>query len=265
MLVSGTTVMVAMAGMYVTGNATFQSFATGTIMVVAVAVVGSLTVLPALLSKLGDNVNRGRVPLVSRLHRGGSESGFWATVVDAVLRHPWVSVVLAGGLLVVLALPTLRLHTANSGVQGLPRDLPVMQTYDRIQTAFPGGPLPAVIAVKAPDVRALQVTATIRELRNRAVATGPHARPGHRRSTSPDRTVAQVSVPLAGNGTDDTSNRALNVLRDRIIPETLGRLPGVEAPVTGPHGRLLRLQRAHEATRAVGLRVRAHARVPAAA
>jgi anti-anti-sigma factor len=231
-LVSGTTVMVAMAGMYVTGNATFQSFATGTIMVVAVAVVGSVTVLPALLSKLGDNVNRGRLPLVSRLHRGGSESGFWATVVNAVLRHPWVSVVLAGGLLVVLALPTLRLHTANSGVQGLPRDLPVMQTYERIQTAFPGGPLPAVIAVKAPDARALRVTATIRELRNRAVATGLMRDPVTV-VTSPDRTVAQVSVPLAGNGTDDTSNRALNVLRDRIIPETLGRLPGVEAPVTG--------------------------------
>ena len=184
-LVSGTTVMVAMAGMYMTGNATFQSFATGTIMVVAVAVVGSVTVLPALLSKLGDNVNRGRLPLVSRLHRGGSESGFWATVVDAVLRHPWVSVVLAGGLLVVLALPTLRLHTANSGVQGLPRDLPVMQTYERIQTAFPGGPLPAVIAVKAPDARALRVTRDDPRAAQPRGGDGPHARPRHRRSRAP--------------------------------------------------------------------------------
>jgi anti-anti-sigma factor len=231
-LVSGSTVVVAMAGMYLTGNATFQSFATGTILVVAVAVVGSVTVLPALLSKLGDKVNRGRIPFVSRLRREGSESGFWATVVTAVLRHPWVSVVLATALLVVLALPTLRLHTANSGVQGLPRDLPVMQTYDRIQSAFPGGPLPAVIAVRAPDARSLQVTATIRELRNRAVATGLMRDPVTV-VTSRDGRVAQVSVPLAGNGTDDTSNRALNLLRDRIVPETLGRLPGVEAPVTG--------------------------------
>ena len=196
-LISGFTVMVAMAGMYVTGNATFQSFATGTILVVAVAMIGSLTVLPALLSKLGDNVNKGRVPFVKRLHKEGAESGFWAAIVGRVLRHPWISVVVAGGLLVVLALPTLRLHTANSGVQGLPRDLPVMQTYDRIQTAFPGEPLAAVIALKAPDVTTLQVTAAIRELRNRAVATGLMRDPVTV-VNSRDRTVAQVSVPIAG-------------------------------------------------------------------
>jgi anti-anti-sigma factor len=231
-LISGCTVMVAMSGMYLTGNATFQSFATGTILVVAVAVVGSLTVLPALLSKLGDNVNKGRVPFINRLHKQGSESGFWSAIVGRVLRHPWISVAAAGGLLVLLAVPTLRLHTANSGVQGLPRDLPVMQTYDRIQKAFPGGPLPAVIALRAPDVTALQVTAAIRELRNRAVETGLMRDPVTI-VNSRDGTVAQVSVPLAGDGTDDTSNRALQVLREQIIPATLGRLPGAEAPVTG--------------------------------
>jgi RND superfamily putative drug exporter len=231
-LISGLTVMVAMAGMYVTGNATFQSFATGTIMVVAVAVIGSLTVLPALLSKLGDNVNKGRVPFIGRRRKAGTESGVWAAIVGRVLRHPWISVVLAGGLLVVLAIPTLRLHTANSGVQGLPRDLPVMQTYDRIQKAFPGQPLAAVIALKAPDVTRLQVTAAIRELRNRAVATGLMRDPVTI-VNSRDRTVAQVNVPLAGDGTDDTSNRALQTLRDDVIPQTVGRLPGAEAPVTG--------------------------------
>jgi anti-anti-sigma factor len=231
-LISGCTVMVAMSGMYLTGNVTFQSFATGTILVVAVAVVGSLTVLPGLLSKLGDNVNKGRVPFLNRLHKEGAESGFWAAIVGRVLRHPWISVVAAGGLLVVLAIPTLHLHTANSGVQGLPRDLPVMQTYDRIQKAFPGGPLPAVIALKADDVTTLRVTAAIRDLRNRAVETGLMRDPVTI-VNSRDRTVAQVSVPLAGDGTDDTSNRALETLREDVIPATLGRLPGAQAPVTG--------------------------------
>jgi anti-anti-sigma factor len=231
-LISGCTVIVAMAGMYITGNATFQSFATGTIMVVAVAMVGSLTVLPALLSKLGDNVNKGRVPFTNRLHKQGAESGFWAAIVGRVLRHPWISVILAGGLLVLLAVPVLRLHTANSGVQGLPRDLPVMQTYDRIQKAFPGGPLPAVIALEARDVTSLQVTAAIRELRNRAVATGLMRDPVTV-VNSADRTVAQISVPLAGDGTDDTSNRGLNTLREDVVPQTIGRLPGAQAPVTG--------------------------------
>jgi anti-anti-sigma factor len=232
-LVSGCTVMVAMAGMYLTGNATFQSFATGTIMVVAVAVVGSLTVLPALLSKLGDNINRGAVPGLKRRHRQGSESGFWATVVGAALRHPVISVLAAGGLLVVLAIPTLRLHTANSGVQGLPRNLSVMQTYDRIQKAFPGEPLAADVALKTPgDVTSLKVTPAIRELRNRAVQSGLMRDPVTI-VPSRDRRVADITVPLAGKGTDETSNRALRLLRGTIVPQTVGRLPGGEVHVTG--------------------------------
>jgi RND superfamily putative drug exporter len=224
--------MIAMAGMYITGNSTFQSFATGTILVVAVAVAGSVSVLPAMLSLLGDKIDRGRVPFVRRLHREGGESGFWAVVVDRVLRHPWISVVVAGGLLIALALPTLRLHTANSGVQGLPRDLPVMRTYDRIQRAFPGEPLAATVAVRAANPRALRVTAAIRELRNQAVRTGLMHDPVTI-AYSPDGHVAAVNVPLAGKGTDETSNRALTLLRKDIIPRTLGRVPGVDAPVTG--------------------------------
>jgi anti-anti-sigma factor len=231
-LVSGCTVMVAMAGMYVTGNSTFQSFATGTILVVAVAVIGSLTVLPALLSALGDRINKGRVPFLNRLHKQGAESGFWSATVGAVLRRPVVSVLAAGGLLVLLALPTLRMHTVNSGVQGLPRDLPVMQTYDRIQKAFPGQPISAVIAFRAPDLTSPRVAAAIRELRTRAVATGLMREPVTV-LPSPDRTVAQISIPLVGNGTDERSNDALRALRDVLIPQTLERVPGAEAPVTG--------------------------------
>ncbi len=76
---SGITVMIAMAGMYLAGNSTFSSFATGTILVVAVAVLGSLTVLPAVLAWLGDRVDKGRVPLVDRLRR--SRAGVPAAVI----------------------------------------------------------------------------------------------------------------------------------------------------------------------------------------
>ena len=231
-LVSGFTVMVAMAGMYITGNATFQSFATGTIMVVAIAVIGSLTVLPAMLSLLGDRIDKGRVPLIGRLHEPGSETGFWATIVGAVLRHPLPSVLLSGGFLVVLALPALGLHTVNSGVQGLPRDLPVMQTYDRIQAAFPGEPTAATIALSAPDATRPQVAAAIAQLRRQALATGLMQDPVTV-TVSPDRTVTKIDVPLTGTGTDDASDRALLALRDEIVPATVGRLPSADAPVTG--------------------------------
>src|SRR3954470_7578140 len=83
-LISGLTVMVAMAGMFLTGDATFASLGIATILVVAVAVLGSLTVLPALLSKLGDNVDRLRVPLVGR-RRDNGEARIWGAIVDRVL------------------------------------------------------------------------------------------------------------------------------------------------------------------------------------
>jgi anti-anti-sigma factor len=133
---------------------------------------------------------------------------------------------------VLLTVPALRLHTANSGVQGLPRDLPVMQTYDRIQEAFPGEPLAATVALKTDDVRSLQTTAAIRELRNQAVGTGLMRDPVTT-VNSRDGKVAAINVPLAGEGTDETSNRALDLLRTKVVPATVGRLPNADAPVTG--------------------------------
>src|SRR5207247_1329310 len=104
-LTSGLTVMVAMAGMFLTGDATFASFGYATMMVVAIAVLGSLTVLPALLSKLGDRVDRLHVPLVGRLRRDKGEGRVWGAIVDGVLRRPLLWALLAGGLLLALAAP----------------------------------------------------------------------------------------------------------------------------------------------------------------
>ncbi|HYC82713.1 MAG TPA: MMPL family transporter, partial [Solirubrobacterales bacterium] len=131
-LVSGFTVMVAMAGMYIAGDKTFATFATGTILVVAVAMIGSLTVLPALLAWLGDRVEKGRVPFLGRLKRrtGGR---FWPALIDRVLRHPKLAGGAALALLVALAIPALSLHTASTGADGLPKEMPIVKNYDRIQ------------------------------------------------------------------------------------------------------------------------------------
>src|SRR3712207_5575575 len=168
-LVSGLTVLVAMAGMFFTGHATFMSFAVGTMVVVAVAMLGSLTVLPAMLSWLGPKVDKGRVPFLGRLRRNSGESRVWGAILTRVLKRPVVSVVLAGGLLVALAIPALGMKTADSGVEDLPRDLPIMQTYDRMQAAFHGGQIPAVVAVKADDVRTSGVRVSIGALCDDAV------------------------------------------------------------------------------------------------
>jgi RND superfamily putative drug exporter len=230
-LVSGSTVMVAMAGLYITGNVTFDSFGTGTIIVVAVAMLGSLTVLPAMLSKLGDRIDKGRVPFVSRL-RGRSTGGAWGFVVERVLRRPVVSAVLAGGVLVALAVPAFSLHTVDSGIQGLPPDLPITKTLKRVQAEFPGGPVPALVVVQAKDVTAPPVARAIDSIELGALGSGLMHEPVTNRINSA-HTTAVVSVPLGGNGTDATSNRALKALRDQVIPNTVGRVPGVKADVAG--------------------------------
>jgi uncharacterized membrane protein YdfJ with MMPL/SSD domain len=232
-LVSGLTVMIAMAGMFFAGSIVFQGFAIGTILVVAVAVLGSLTVLPAVLSKLGDKVEKGRVPVIGRMrHRNHGESRIWNWVLDRVLRRPVVALVVAGTLLVGLSIPALSMKTVNAGASGLPKDLEVTKVYDRIQAAFPGGPLPAIVAVQADDVTRPEVQAGIEAMTQKALASGEMSEPVTT-SISPDKTVAAVSIPLDGNGTDEVSEAALATLRDNVIPSTVGSVDGVEANVTG--------------------------------
>jgi uncharacterized membrane protein YdfJ with MMPL/SSD domain len=231
-LVSGFTVMVAMAGMYFTGSSTFSSFATGTIIVVAVAMVGSITVLPALLSKLGDRVDKARVPLLHRLRSKDGEPRIWGAILDRVLARPKLSAGLALGLLLVLAFPAFSLKTGVPGTDSLPRDLPVMRTFDRIQAAFPGGPVPALVAVQADDVTAPAVGAAIAKLRSDALAGGQIREPVQV-DVSPDKHVARIALPLAGNGSDARSDQALTALRDDLIPATLGQVDGVRAAVSG--------------------------------
>ncbi len=234
-LISGFTVMVAMAGMFLAGNAVFVSFGVGTILVVAVAVLGSLTVLPAMLSWLGQKgwTEKGRVPWLGGLrHRNHGESRVWSAILDRVLKRPVVSATAATLVLVALAVPASGMHTINPGVAGLPRSLPIMQTYDRIQAAFPGGPLPAVIAVRADDVRSPEVQAGIAKLRDVAAKSDNFGEPVTVQ-TNPRHDLAVVNLPMAGDGTDARSEAALADLRDDVIPQTLGRVPGVRVDVTG--------------------------------
>ena len=231
-LVSGLTVLIAMAGMLLAGNPVFTSIGIGTMIMISVAIVGSLTILPALLSKLGDRVDRGRVPYVSRFVRADGESRFWGAVVSAVMRRPLVSLLLAVAALLAIALPATGMHTRLLSYTDLPQNLPVIKAYADIQAAFPGAQTPAEIVVKAPNVRAPKVVAAGEELVRRALAT-PDMKLPVSATVSPDGTVARINIPLVGNGTDASSDRALQLLRGKLIPETLGKVPDVETAVTG--------------------------------
>jgi RND superfamily putative drug exporter len=231
-LVSGFTVMIAMAGMYLAGAPTFESFATGTIIVVAVAVVGSLTVLPALLAWLGDRVERGAVPIISRMPWNAGESGLWARILNPVLRHPGISAIASVAVLVTLAIPAFSLHLAVPGPTSLPQNIKVVKTYNRIQSTFPGDAIPAVVVIRSSNVTSPDVVQAIRELRERAAASPLFKQPTTLK-VNPARTVADVEIPVVGDGNNEASNRALAALRDNLLPATVERLPNTTADVTG--------------------------------
>ena len=231
-LISGLTVMVAMAGLFFAGDSTFASFGYATMIVVALAMVGSLTVLPALLSKLGDGVDRLHVPLVGRLQSDNGEGRVWGAVVDRVLRRPLLSAAIAGGLLLALAAPALQLRMATPGPDTFPKSLDVVKTYNRMQHVFPGTALPAYVVVKAADVNAPDVRRAIGRLKLAALATG-RARGPITTTTNKDGTIANITVPILGKGTDAQSNASLAALREDVLPRTVGALPNVQAGVTG--------------------------------
>src|ERR671921_259668 len=201
-LVSGFTVMAAMAGMLLAGDRTFTSLGIGAIMVVAVAMIGSITVVPAMLAWLGDRVDKGRVPFLHRLKRADGESRLW------------------GAVLVALAIPAFSMHTVQTGTDDLPRKLEVMRVYDRMQASFPGGEIPAVVAVQASDVTSPQLASAVKKLEREAVATGTMNAPVDV-SVSPDKHVALINVPMRGNGTDEVSTSAVAALRAGIVDDTV--------------------------------------------
>jgi uncharacterized membrane protein YdfJ with MMPL/SSD domain len=234
-LISGFTVIAAMAGMFFSGNAIFSSFGVGTILVVAVAMIGSLTFLPAVLSYLGQKgwLEKGRLPYVAkRRHRNKGESRVWNAILNRVLARPVVSVALAGGLLVALSIPALGMQFKEPGTEGMSRSQPIIQTLDRIDAAFPGGSVPATVAIKAKDVTAPEVQTAIEQLHDKAIATGQLSEPTGV-DINPDKTVALVSLSVNGKGTDEASNRSLETLRDEVVPATVGKLDGAEVAVGG--------------------------------
>jgi RND superfamily putative drug exporter len=257
-LVSGATVMIAMAGMLLAGSAIFTSIGIGAMIVVFVSMIGSLTVLPALLAKLGDRIDRGivavgastlglafrrreprwigrlrtRRTLLQRLKGDRNESRLWAALLKPSLRHPVVAVALSSAVLIALALPALGLRTKMPGFGDLPHKMKIVQTYRTVQSSFPGASSPATVVIHASDVRAPQVQSAIKELRRDALATGLMKTPIST-TINAAGTVETVDLPLVGDGQSATAVDALHVLRTKVVPATVGKLAGVESPVTG--------------------------------
>ncbi|SCL30068.1 putative drug exporter of the RND superfamily [Micromonospora nigra] len=242
-VVSGFAVIISMAGLLLAGDAVFSSLAVGSILVVAVAVTGSLTVLPGLLAKLGRWVDRPRVPLLWRLtaartgrHGAPGTPRFWPAVLRPALRAPVATLVVSVGLLLALAAPALGMKLKFPGMEDLPRNTAAMQAYDRLTIAFPSTGTTHTVAVRAPAAEAERVRAALTTLAGRAAADplfAPAEGDGPEVEVSADRRVSvlQVATPYASR--TDEAVRSLERLRGDLVPAALGGLPGVEYAVGG--------------------------------
>ncbi|MFL5981729.1 MAG: MMPL family transporter [Gaiellaceae bacterium] len=231
-LISGLTVMIAMAGMMFSGDKSYLGFGIATMMVVGVAMLGSLTVLPALLSKLGDRVEKGRIPFLHRLRRESGENRFWKKILTPAMRHPAIAAAVAGGALLLMSLPVLHLHTAQSGMDALPNSAPTVETIKKISSAFSDGEVnQSQVAIQAnidspatqQALAALKTKVEAAEISTGSIDVEVNA----------SHTVARVDIPLVGEGTDATAMAALRTLRDDVLPTTIGKVDGAEYAVTG--------------------------------
>jgi RND superfamily putative drug exporter len=234
-VISGLTVMISLAGLLFTGIDMFTGFAIGTMTVVGVAVVGSLTALPALLSLLGPWADRGRIPFLGKARTRGDRSRLWGALVTRVVRRPlmWGGVAVVA--LAALAFPALSIRLGSPSID-LPSNLPVVRTLALIQRDFPGGQAPAQVVVAGPGVQSEQMASALAELREVARAGGPIHGPVSALPVDAGRGEL-ISVPLAGAssgyGSGARATSALLALRDRILGRTLGKVHGINFAVTG--------------------------------
>ena len=231
-LVSGLTVIASMAGLFFTGSPGFSSMGFGAMLVAAAAVIGSITVLPAVISVLGDRVDKGRIPFLGKWQARRRESRLWGAVIDRVMRRPKAWGFSAAAVLMALTIPVFGMHTGQSGAADLPTSLPIVKTYQTMEAAFPGGSIPALVVVEADDVNTAAVQGGIAKLRQQAIDSGKALEP-ITVDTNPAGNLAAVTIPLVGNGNDGASIEALDVLRRDVIPSTIGSVSGVQVNVSG--------------------------------
>jgi RND superfamily putative drug exporter len=234
-VVSGIAVTVAMAGMFVVNDIVFSSIAIGTIMVVLAAMIGSITVLPALLAKLGRFVDKPRIPLLWRLSmRNTDNPRFWRTVLKPSLRAPKTTLIISGGVLAALAVPAFSMTLNAPSDADLPRSIPIMRSYDRMTDAFPSTGASHQIAVRVPADQTAQARTAVDDLLARLARD-----PGFAHDRKPEVTTAEngrillISAGIPYNGTSTEADQSLAKLRTDFLPATIGTVAGAEYAVSG--------------------------------
>jgi putative drug exporter of the RND superfamily len=224
-LFSGSAFVLAMTGLLLVQSTIMRSLATGAILVGIVSVVAALTLLPAVLSLLGDRVNRLRIPYFGRERQ---ESRVWSAIVRRVQARPVVSLVLAVAVLLAAAAPAATLKIGAAGIATLPDGLTSKQGYLALERSFPAaGADPAEIVVASASAEA---RAGVDRLTARLEADPDFGAPDVQRS--PDGAVLLVRVPVAADALSDRALDAVDRLRSEYVPAAFGA-SGLQALVTG--------------------------------
>jgi RND superfamily putative drug exporter len=226
---SGVAVMISIAGLFMIDVSIFRSMAIGTIGVIFVAVVGSLTFLPATLAILGDRVNKGRVPFLARDRAEGT--GFWARLVSAVMRRPARLALAATVVLLLLASPILHLRIGVTDFTGFPGQIDGVQAVKLLNAKWPQGTTLSLDVVVT-DFDRPATKAAVADL-TRAGLQVPGLSEPVTVTPSRDADVARVSFTLAGTQNDPEAQTAVREMRSQVVPATFGNLPGVRAYVGG--------------------------------
>jgi RND superfamily putative drug exporter len=222
-LVSGAAVIASMAGLFIVGGATFDSLASGAIVVVAVAVVGSVTVLPALLAKLGRWVDRPRLPLLWRVNRRIGQGGISRRVLAPVVRRPVAALVVSLTALVALAAPALGMKIHDATLDTLPASIPQVQTLRQVALEFPSQGTTATVVVHGSAAQHDQVVGALHRLETSAAATSWFDPAGKNAiETAPDGATVRLTLPIPYSYSDDRSGDAVQQLRDHLVPDALG-------------------------------------------
>ena len=230
-VISGVTVMISLAGLFLSGVDIFTGISAGTIVVVGVTVLGSLTFLPALLSWLGPWADRGRLPWLGRAHKDGTSSRMWTSLARRVVTKPFVWGGVGVVALLVIGAPALGLRFGAPSVD-LPDNVPIVHTFDQIARDFPGTSAPSQVVLTGSDLTSPAVQREVAALQARATASGPIRGPITAQLAAGGQGMV-ISVPMAGNSTNQASVSALQKLENQVLPATIGRAPGVTYAVTG--------------------------------
>lgn len=233
-IVSGLAVVACLGGLFVVGGATFNSLAVSSILVVTIAVLGSITLLPALLVTLGRWVDRPRVPGLWRINARIGRGGISSRLVGPVVRRPAVALVGSALVVGVLAVPALGMKLHTDSLDTLPDAITEKGTMSEISVAFPReGPTAEVVAQGDPDA----VTAALEEVRGQALARDSfEAVDGEAIRTSEDGRTGVLSLAVPLEEASEELEDAVHELRDEVVP---GPLDGIDHAVGGDSARSL--------------------------